>query len=1144
MARQIIDIGFQGNDGTGDSIREAFRKVNDNFREMYAVFGKGSQISFTDLGDAPSEYSEGQVFITDSTGTSIEARTLVGEDGVSVINDDESGTLTIKLSNGGLADTAPSLVGPLNGNNLPIAKVAVPSLEAVGAWNIAHVESGLSINIDDIVITKGYADTRYLLGGSSIPIRVRPEPTSNEDYIFEIISWTEDGSAVVADHGFTAATNGFRVVYTSTITPSTPLVSGNTYYLRYVSDVALSLHPTEEDAKNGTQKIIVQDDGSGVETLIDFYYDPALSGFWLSNEALPRSKIILKSGDAMTGFLTLHANPTSNLHAATKAYVDTMSVSGAQQSISVLNANSVSGGAYLTYDSNTGVITFNDSLISEETNEPSGFPNKVDSKISFNELTRTFTIEPSASGGEFVCWVNGIRYVFDAVLTVTIPDVTGLYYIHFNDSGVLNYKTTYFDFQTEAPVAYIYWNATANKAPFVADERHGSAMSWVTHEYLHRTRGAVFASGFSANYSLGDGTDDADAHFDLTSGTFFDEDLEVNITHSNTPIPNTFQQDMQGPGKFPIMRLSGEAEWILDEPTDFPMKQGLAGAGPEYNRLDLSDSTGVWDTVSIANGKYGISWIIATNNISYPVFSVLGQGEYDTEGEAEAVNWGNMGAVPNFPVFEYRPLYKIIYQSDSNFTNTIKAKIVSVWDIRGVTSTTITSAIVADHGALSGLSDDDHEQYVHISVARNISADHTFSGDVTFSGTISLPNSGVTSGTYTKVTVNDEGLVTSGAAATTTDISEGTNLYYTNERVDDRVSTLIQAGTNISVTYDDNANTLTISAAGAAGGGFDLSNNTTDDLDEGTNNLYFTNTRSRNAISVSGNLSYNSTTGIISYTTPTYTTTDITEGSNLYFTNARARSAISGTGLISYNSSTGVISLPAITTNDVTEDTNLYFTTARARASLSAGVGISYSSVSGTISSSITQYTDQMARDSLSGGTGILYNSSTGVISVSGLSTSDIVEGINLFFTTARARQSVSGDFGISYNSSTGVISVSGTHLATPSTVAVRDSNGDLYTSRFYGQSITPVQLLELDSGGESLTASQITSNMFSVNMSVDSYISLPVADEQTAGMRILIRNRSAYTLTILTSTMSTLTTISGTNAKEIACDGYDWFVV
>ncbi len=37
MARQGVDIGVEGNDGTGDSIRESFRKVNENFQELYAV---------------------------------------------------------------------------------------------------------------------------------------------------------------------------------------------------------------------------------------------------------------------------------------------------------------------------------------------------------------------------------------------------------------------------------------------------------------------------------------------------------------------------------------------------------------------------------------------------------------------------------------------------------------------------------------------------------------------------------------------------------------------------------------------------------------------------------------------------------------------------------------------------------------------------------------------------------------------------------------------------------------------------------------------------------------------------------------------------------------------------------------------------
>ena len=56
MAKKEIDIGIEGNDGTGDSIRESFRKVNDNFTELYAVFGLGGSISFKNIDDTPDSY--------------------------------------------------------------------------------------------------------------------------------------------------------------------------------------------------------------------------------------------------------------------------------------------------------------------------------------------------------------------------------------------------------------------------------------------------------------------------------------------------------------------------------------------------------------------------------------------------------------------------------------------------------------------------------------------------------------------------------------------------------------------------------------------------------------------------------------------------------------------------------------------------------------------------------------------------------------------------------------------------------------------------------------------------------------------------------------------------------------------------------
>ena len=82
-------------------------------------------------------------------------------------------------------------------------------------------------------------------------------------------------------------------------------------------------------------------------------------------------------------------------------------------------------------------------------------------------------------------------------------------------------------------------------------------------------------------------------------------------------------------------------------------------------------------------------------------------------------------------------------------------------------------------------------------------------------------------------------------------LGEGaTNKYFTVERAQDAAAAMITAGDNITVTYDDAANTLTIS------GVEDLfSNNTTTDLDEG-DNLYFTDARAVAAVRSAINMTH------------------------------------------------------------------------------------------------------------------------------------------------------------------------------------------------------------------------------------------------------------------------------------------------
>lgn len=78
----------------------------------------------------------------------------------------------------------------------------------------------------------------------------------------------------------------------------------------------------------------------------------------------------------------------------------------------------------------------------------------------------------------------------------------------------------------------------------------------------------------------------------------------------------------------------------------------------------------------------------------------------------------------------------------------------------------------------------------------------------TFNGKLTA-NAPITGATKTKITYDANGLVTAGADATTSDIAEGSNLYYTDERNDDRTAALIQNNTGISWSYNDPAGTLT-----------------------------------------------------------------------------------------------------------------------------------------------------------------------------------------------------------------------------------------------------------------------------------------------------------------------------------------------
>jgi hypothetical protein len=176
MARKLIDIGAVGNDGTGDSIRDSFRKVNDNFRELYSSLGLGEKLTFIGLDDTPGSFA-GQndpvtgntpIVTINNTESGVAFKQLLAGNGMSLdftSNPDQIIINSVFAAVSG--DDAPQLGGDLNvafgGTTHRIYNLATPT-GSTDAANKAYVDTKISLRgvdaLDPVLVTiaKQYPD--------------------------------------------------------------------------------------------------------------------------------------------------------------------------------------------------------------------------------------------------------------------------------------------------------------------------------------------------------------------------------------------------------------------------------------------------------------------------------------------------------------------------------------------------------------------------------------------------------------------------------------------------------------------------------------------------------------------------------------------------------------------------------------------------------------------------------------------------------------------------------------------------------------------------------------------------------------------------------------------------------------------------
>ena len=338
-----------------------------------------------------------------------------------------------------------------------------------------------------------------------------------------------------------------------------------------------------------------------------------------------------------------------------------------------------------------------------------GFENTTDSTITFTDGSMTFSIQPTSTS--FNYWVEGDKYTSTGD-TKVIDDTEGIHIIYY-DGTTLTTAVNPTDgeissiIRTKCIVSIIYWDTSAAEAIYVGEERHGKVMTPNTHAYLHFIEGLRYVYGLGLNTINADGAGaTADAQFGIDAGAVSDEDLYLTISAvvSTTGLP--------------IYYMTGaSADWNKHTESGFSAR---TFDGTNTTRLAYNQYTGgAWQLTEVSNNDFVLYHIFATTEKDYPMISVMGQNIYTNIVNARAGAQTEIESlILNNIVFpEIRPVGTVIFQTNLTYASAINARIRSTDegdDYIDWRSETVSRAVVStsDHGALTGLGDDDHTQYL------------------------------------------------------------------------------------------------------------------------------------------------------------------------------------------------------------------------------------------------------------------------------------------------------------------------------------------------------------------------------------------------------------------------------------------------
>jgi hypothetical protein len=443
-------------------------------------------------------------------------------------------------------------------------------------------------------------------------------------------------------------------------------------------------------------------------------------------------------------------------------------------------------------------------------NEPTGFPNRTDSELSF--IGRDFEISPVAD--EYTIWQQGKEYTITETKSFEVDDTSGYTYIYFDEGelfGVLNPSHAQLDFAMENYVlaGLLYWNSNTSIMLIGADERHGTNMDGATHHYLHDIEGSRYESGFTADFYELDTASDAALTFEVSNGEMYDEDINVDVEDDGIGTAPYKQILNTGDAIIPVLyRDDIDGSWVEQAASTLPYINN--GDNTNLN-INFDDGDGTWSQVPLTNQRFMSYTLVVTNDSFNPVKMIQGQVSYLTANAAVEGAQSEIVSFGDFPSTEVVLLYRFVMQTGI-FAGVKNAKIIEVIDFREVTLTG-GGATPTDHGNLSGLSDDDHLQYLLLSGrgGQTIDDEITINGDLTIDSRIISVGDG--SGDNPTIVFNS----TSGPAEIKWDDNEERfdinhsmlidgDLTIGDESVPDVTLNFIGAGNDANIVYNSDEN--------------------------------------------------------------------------------------------------------------------------------------------------------------------------------------------------------------------------------------------------------------------------------------------------------------------------------------------------